>query len=98
MSQRETAEQLRARMDRARRLVPPFSVMRHRKSGEHYAVVGHHLRENDLTAEVAYVPWTNLLTSSDPLCIVFTRPVDALRARFEPLDGEWPAETEGETA
>ena len=81
---RETTEELQARMQAARNLVPAGLLMRHRRTGTQYVVRGHSLRAGDLRALVQYA------ASYGPV-IVFSREIDEVRAKFELSDGErWP--------
>jgi hypothetical protein len=85
---RETPEQLQARMRAANQLVPAGRCLRHVRTGGEYIVQGHCLREGDLALMVLYRPLTGP-------CIVFSRTVEGIRAKFVIADGEnWPGPEE----
>jgi biotin carboxylase len=86
--QRETTEQLQARMNAAERLVPAGWFIRHVRTGGEYLVRGHSLRVGDLALMVNYSP------RFGPV-IVFSRTVDDIRAKFVLAGGNpWPEPSE----
>jgi hypothetical protein len=80
---RETTQELMARMRIAEHLVPAGYAIRHVRTGGEYMVRGHSLRVGDLTPMVSYSPLTGPV-------IVFSRAAQDVQRKFVRVDGnEW---------